>query len=102
MEMSKAAIAPRQPSVTDEQRKHPLFPAYMAYRSAMSTQLVQADRFETWLRLRERDLRDQELQQHPRFKEFHRWMRENKGGARPCPGGQWPDNFMSWLEGARW
>lgn len=102
MEMSKAAIAPRQPAIRELDREHPWFPIYMAYLASMSMQLVQADSFADWKRHREDAERDQHIQSHPRFKEFQQWMGDTKGGARKCPAGVFPNNFRFWLEGGRW
>ena len=38
----------------------------------------------------------------PSYQEFMVWMRANKGGARPCPAGEFPHNFKFWTEGGRW
>ena len=38
----------------------------------------------------------------PRYQEFMVWMRANKGGARPCPAGEFPHNFNYWQAGGRW
>lgn len=50
MEMSKACLPPRQPYISEEERKHPRFNEYMRYRNGMSMQLVQACSFKNWLR----------------------------------------------------
>ena len=103
MEMSKAAIAPQQPLVLDQDRKHPLFPEYDEHRRFCNANLVRADSFRDWLASRERQLRDDEIRKHPKFPEFQKWMRENKGGRRKCPAGNaFPANFHFWLEGGRW
>lgn len=39
---------------------------------------------------------------HPRMGEFRQWMQQAKGGARTCPRGGFPDNFLFWLDGGRW
>lgn len=39
---------------------------------------------------------------HPRLNEFKTWMRAAKAGARTCPRGAFPDNFLFWLDGGRW
>lgn len=38
----------------------------------------------------------------PAYQEFMGWMRATKGGSRPCPAGEFPDNFNYWREGGRW
>lgn len=38
----------------------------------------------------------------PDYQNFMAWMRETKAGARPCPAGQFPNNFKFWVEGGRW
>ena len=38
----------------------------------------------------------------PSYQEFMVWMRSNKGGARPCPAGEFPHNFNYWQAGGRW
>ena len=38
----------------------------------------------------------------PEYQDFTAWLRANKGGARPCPAGNFPHNFKFWMEGGRW
>ena len=49
MKMSPACEAPIQPRETVDERKHPLYPQYLRYKSAMSSQLVRAMNFQLWL-----------------------------------------------------
>jgi hypothetical protein len=103
MDMSAAAIAPRQPSISAAERAHPLFPIYQRYRSSMSVQLVEASSFADWLYQREENLKSQAQTARPEYRDFLAWMRANKGGARKCPvGNSFPNNFHFWLEGGRW
>lgn len=103
MEMSKAAIAPVQPHISDTVRAHPLFPLYRQHRSSMTMLLVQCASFEDWLYGYEDELRRANEAKHPRYPDFLAWMRANKGGARKCPAGNsFPHNFHFWLEGGRW
>lgn len=99
-EMSPAAEPPRQPPISEADKKHPRFAEYMIYRGAMIRQLVEASSFPDWLRQAERDTG--ELMLDPRYPEFLQWMRDNKGGRRPCPVGVFPANFRYWLQGGRW
>jgi hypothetical protein len=102
LEISKACSPPVQPAIRKADREHPWFPIYQAHRSSMAAQLVEAPSFEDWKYQRERMLREETIVRHPRFKEFQTWMMENKGGARPCPAGVFPNNFLFWLDGGRW
>jgi len=38
----------------------------------------------------------------PEYQGFMSWMRSEKGGARACPAGEFPQNFHYWLGGGRW
>lgn len=107
--ISKAALPPIQPPISAADRQHPLFPVYQQYRSSMSNLLVEASAFRDWLYQYEREQRETVFTQHPRFKEFQRWMVAAQGGRRPCcptkdnPGGvMFPANFQYWLNGGRW
>lgn len=102
MDISAAALPPRQPSTSPTERAHPLYPEYRRYVSAMSINLVEADPFDGWLRQRDLAARDEDLQAHPRFREFQRWMRDTQGGAPGKTDLTWPANFQAWLGGARW
>lgn len=103
MDISAAALPPRQPLIHDEDRKHPRFGEYMSYRAAMSCRLVEADSFKSWLSAIEAEAYRQTWVAHPQYADFLRWMRKNQGGMnRPGNPGQFPDNFKAWIEGARW
>ena len=101
-EISKAALPPRQPSISAQDRAHPLFSIYQRHRSAMSNLLVEASSFSDWLYQYEENLRSQVEKSDPRYPEFLAWMRTAKGGARRCPAGVFPHNFHFWAEGGRW
>lgn len=102
MDISKAALPPRQPRIVEQDRKHPLFQKYYVYRSAMSIKLVEADSFKDWLNKRNRELAHREIAKHPRMKEFQEWMCATKGGTPGKTELRFPENFIAWLEGARW
>lgn len=102
MEMHAAALPPRQPLVTEQDRVDPLFPAYSRYRAAMSNLLVEASAFADWKHQRESEAIRDEAASHPRYPEFVEWMRQTQAGARPCTAGVFPDNFNFWLAGGRW
>lgn len=101
--MSKAALAPIQPTISDKDRAHPLFPKYAIYRAGMSNKLLEADSFQGWLFQREQQASHDAITKHSRFPEFQRWMGATKAGGRPCPGNlTFPQNFLFWLDGGRW
>jgi hypothetical protein len=102
MDMSKAALAPRQPVITDRDRAHPLFPIYSQHRSACARLLVDASSFRDWLYQYESELQRCNAATHPRYPVFLEWMITHQGGARKCPSGAFPHNFHFWLEGGRW
>lgn len=99
--LSKAATYPRQPTVTPEQTRHPLYPTYAAYRDSMARQLVEASGFTDWLYQRDQAEVAATAKDHPNYPDFLDWMRETKAGARPVHGA-FPHNFYKWLGGARW
>jgi hypothetical protein len=101
-QMSRAAIAPRQPSISNQDRQHPLFRLYQQHRSAMSLLLVEASEFQDWLFQYKQNLQSQKFTADARYPEFLAWMRSAKGGARRCPAGVFPHNFNYWLDGGRW
>lgn len=100
MDMSAAALPPRQPCEAD--RAHPLFPAYMEHRKACIRLMVEADTFEGFKYQAAHQTKCETAERHSRFKEFQSWMRVNQGGARKCPAGAFPENFYFWLDGGRW
>lgn len=100
MNMSKAALPPIQPHVSDADRAHYLFPVYQAYRNAMSVRLVEADSFATWLASRESEAIAAQWHRHAAYPAFLAWMRETQAGARGKL--RFPDNFIAWLDGERW
>lgn len=103
MDMHAAAMAPRQPHISEQDRRHSRFAEYSAYRASMSRLLVEASSFPDWLYQQERQARDNEIVTHPRYSAFLTWMRETRGGARKCPAGNvFPANFLYWLDGGRW
>ena len=102
MNMSQAALPPRQPSITERDRAHPQFRAYQAYCSSMSTQLVEASAFSDWLHQQEQHAASDQAATDTRYPEFLAWMRQTKAGGRKCPAGAFPANFRYWLDGARW
>lgn len=102
MEMSAAALPPRQPLVTERERADPLFPEYARYRASMNSLLVEASAFADWKFQREQNAIRDTAAQHPLYPDFVAWMRETKAGGRSCPAGVFPDNFNFWLTGGRW
>ena len=102
MDMSAAAIAPRQPSIGKHDHEHPLFPLYSQHRTFCTNHLIEADSFRDWLTHYEHALLTKRWAQHERYSEFMMWMVENQGGARECPAGWFPHNFNYWLAGGRW
>lgn len=102
MEMSRSALPPQQPPISEQDRSHPLFPIYHQHRSACQRLLVQADTFSNWLYQYERNLDRCNAASDPRYSSFLEWMRTNQGGSRTCPAGQFPHNFYYWIEGGRW
>ena len=102
MDMSAAALPPCQPAISDADRAHPRFAEYRAYRQGCVRLMVDASPFSDWLSCREREEYGDKWAEHPRYEDFRRWMIANKGGARKCPAGCFPENFQFWLEGGRW
>jgi hypothetical protein len=107
--ISKAALPPIQPHISEADRNNPLFPQYQLYRSAMNVLLVEAMSFASWRSAGEREARDRAIMAHPKFKEWQAWMQANRAGARPCrpskeypKGVAFPETFYAWLEGERW
>lgn len=103
MDISAAALPPRQPAILPSDRQHPRFAAYMQMRAGFSAKLIEAPSFSDWLACEQRQARHDELAADPQFPAFQRWMRETRGGGRPCPAGNsFPANFTFWREGGRW
>lgn len=102
MDMSKAAMPPRQPWINDSDRAHPLFPIYSQHRASCTRMMVEAASFTDWLCQYERELENCNAARDPRYSSFLDWMQANQGGARPCPAGPFPHNFYFWIEGGRW
>lgn len=99
--MSAAALPPRQPSISEQDRKHPRFGEYQHYRASMSRLLVEASAFGDWISQGEFEKLCDSWVAHPRYKEFMKWMVETKAGGRKSHG-CFPDNFIAWIDGARW
>lgn len=102
MDMSAAALAPRQPLISEQDRKHPFFHLYSRHRTNCSNLLIEASSFKDWLYQHEMHANDDEATKHPQYRTFMDWMRANKGGARKCPAGAFPGNFEFWCNGGRW
>lgn len=102
LDMSKAAIAPRQPILSAKERTHPLASEFEAYVRGMSRLGVQADPFSSWLASRDREAVAKSAEQHPRFPEFKTWMQANRGGESGRNPAPFPHNFNLWLLGHRW
>jgi hypothetical protein len=102
MDMSSAALPPNQPHISEADRKHPLFVLYMQHRTSCNRLMIQASSFADWLACHQAEQVRDSAAQHPRFREFQRWMRVTQAGRRKCPAGDFPANFEYWLTGARW
>lgn len=102
MDMSAAALPPRQPHIPENARSHPDFMEYMSYRSGCNRLMIDASRWEDWLAQRAFRAELDDWSRHPRFKAFQAWMFENKGGDRKRNPAAFPENFKAWLDGARW
>lgn len=102
MDMSAAALPPRQPHIPDAARSHPDFHEYMAYRSGCNRLMIDASRWEDWLHQRAFHKTCADWEAHPRYKEFQQWMRDNKAGDSKRNPAAFPENFKMWLDGARW
>lgn len=102
MDISAAALPPIQPAISAGDRAHPLFSDYQQYRNSMNRLLVEASSFKDWLRAVNRQKSDNEIQKHPRFREWQQWMWDTQGGLAGKTTLTFPDNFSAWLEGARW
>lgn len=103
MDISAAALPPRQPYVSEKERMHPKYPEYRNHVSAMTRLLVEAPSFADWLAQSTYHAKLDTEAKHPRYPEFLAWMRATRGGARKCPAGNaFPANFHYWLNGGRW
>lgn len=103
MDMHSAALPPRQPTINDADRSHPLFPLYQQHRSSCARLMVQALAFDAWKFQHEAELVRVNYAADPRYPAFLGWMRANQGGARKCPAGSsFPRNFIYWTDGGRW
>jgi hypothetical protein len=104
MDMSPAALPPRSPVITQQDRRHPRFPEYDRYRMGCVRLMVRAHDFSDWLHQGEAEAVRDKAADHPRYQEFMAWMRQTQAGRRKCPvpGGAFPQNFYHWLEGGRW
>ena len=102
MNMSKAALPPIQPRISDKDRLHPLFNLYQQYRSSCSMNLIEANSFDNWLyQYNQNQVRDNAANDS-QYPDFMKWMVQNQGGARKCPAGNFPNNFYYWIKGGRW
>lgn len=101
MDMSRAALPPIQPHISEADRAHPRFAEYKSYRSSCDRLMIDADSFPQWLRGQEQQLLLEKWAAHPQYPTFLSWMRETKAGARP-KFGVFPTNFQAWLRGERW
>lgn len=102
MHMSKACLPPIQPPISGKDRAHPLYPAYSQHRAFCSNNLIEALSFEAFVYQTEAANRLAVFERHPRFKEWQRWMQDNKGGSPGRNPAAFPKNFQMWLDGARW
>lgn len=102
MDMSAAALPPRSGISTKTDEAHPLFPLYRQHKASCQRLMIDSSDFRDWLFQYERNLENDRIAAHPRFREFQLWCREVKSGARRCPAGAFPHNFKFWLEGGRW
>jgi hypothetical protein len=102
MDISVAALPPRQPTISYADKKHRLFPLYEKYRNFCSEDLITASAFRDWLHQHNIEQVGDEAAKHPRYFEFLAWMQTEQGGARKCPAGVFPYNFYFWLEDGRW
>lgn len=94
MHMSSACTAPVQPSISDDDRNHPLFNEYQRYRNAMSSQLVSCPSFSSWMYQREESIKADVLNKHPRVNEWRFWLRANLIHKAGYP----LESFNHWLE----
>ncbi len=102
MHISKAALPPIQPYISEKDKTHPLFKLYEQHRSSCSSLLIEASSFEGWLYQYERNLASDAAAKRPEYPAFLAWCRETKSGSRKCPVGMFPHNFYFWIDGGRW
>lgn len=105
-DISPAALPPIHGTFTAEDEKHARFPEYRVYRHSMIRLLVEAASFKNWLSCKEREEAMDAEADHPRFKDWQGWYRDNrKGGTQMLPNGQpnaFPHNFRLWLAQGPW
>lgn len=97
MEMRESCEAPVQPTASVEEKSHQLYPKWVAYRSALSSQLVTAATFSSWLELNEREemrkaglLPYQIVDAHPRGQEYLAYRRsEGSANREPVELDEW-------------
>ncbi len=102
MDMSRAALPPRSPLVTEAIRSHRLYPEYEKHLRSCRVNLIQASEFKDWLSQREHQESSDYAATHPLYPDFIKWMIAEQGGARQCPAGGFPRNFYHWVNGGRW
>ena len=84
MDISAAALPPRQPAASQSERSHPRYAEWRHYVSAMSMKLLEAAPFHVWLRQREERGHEEK---HGKEVVFH-----TKPGAR-LPAGWYKHKF---------
>lgn len=111
LNMSKAAIAPNLPYITEKDRSHPSFSKYETYRQSRIQLGINCQSFSQWLNSTAIEEYRDEWANHPRYPEFQKWMHTEKPGltnrrcrpSKDLPHGlSFPENFKVWLTGERW
>lgn len=109
MDMSAAALPPRSGHYSHQEEQHPLFPLYRQKLNSCARLMIDAPDFADYLYQYEQQELSESAAQRPEYPDFMAWMRETKGGGRPCcptrdmPHGlSFPANFYFWIEGGRW
>lgn len=102
MMMSQAALPPPPPRVAEADRRHPLYAEFQNYRAGCSRLLIQCQDFDDWVACKAREEKNARLAERPEYPAFMAWMKTNQGGARRCPAGCFPANFLFWIDGGRW
>lgn len=102
MDMSGAALPPITGRSTEGDRAHPLYREWRAAEANNARLMIDGQNFKDWLYQRERQQVSDDWAKHSQYPAFVAWMRENKGGARKCSAGSFPENFKYWLAGGRW